>query len=81
MLLTEPILFSLSLYMAFVYGILYLDFTAYPFVFEDTRQWTAGIAGLSFLGTLSHAYPKIRTNNIRRHWCGDGYSNCLFPTD
>lgn len=29
-LLTEPISFRLSLYMAFVYGILYLDFTAYP---------------------------------------------------
>lgn len=55
MLWTEPILFALSLYMAFVYGILYLDFTAYPFVFEDTRHWAAGIAGLSFLGMQSYA--------------------------
>lgn len=50
MLLTEPILFFLSLYMAFVYGILYLDFTAYPFVFEDSRHWSAGKSGLAFLG-------------------------------
>ena len=35
---------------AFVYGILYLDFTAYPFVFEGTRGWSAGISGLTFLG-------------------------------
>ncbi|KAL4919797.1 putative MFS transporter [Aspergillus aurantiobrunneus] len=50
MLFTEPILFLLSLYMAFVYGILYLDFTAYPVVYRDTWGWSAGIAGLSFLG-------------------------------
>lgn len=50
MLFTEPIVFLLSLYMAFVYGILYLDFTAYPVVYEETRGWSPGIAGLSFLG-------------------------------
>lgn len=50
MLCTEPILFLLSLYMAFVYGILYLNFTAYPYVFQQTRHWGAGISGLTFLG-------------------------------
>ncbi|RMZ81328.1 hypothetical protein DV738_g2303, partial [Chaetothyriales sp. CBS 135597] len=50
MLFTEPILFLLSLYMAFLFGILYLDFTAYPVVYHQTRGWPAGIAGLSFLG-------------------------------
>ncbi|KAL2863370.1 major facilitator superfamily domain-containing protein [Aspergillus lucknowensis] len=50
MLFTEPILFLLSLYMAFVFGILYLDFTAYPVVYRETRGWSSGIAGLSFLG-------------------------------
>ena len=50
MLFTEPILFLLSLYTAFVYGILYLDFTAYPIVYEQSRGWYPGISGLSFLG-------------------------------
>jgi hypothetical protein len=50
MFLTEPILFLLSLYMAFIYGILYLDFTAYPYVFQRTRHWDTGVSGLSFLG-------------------------------
>lgn len=50
MLFTEPILFLLSLYMAFVYGILYLDFTAYPIVFRESRGWSMSISGLSFLG-------------------------------
>ena len=50
MLCTEPILFLLSLSMALIYGILYLDFTAYPIVYKQSRNWSAGIAGLSFLG-------------------------------
>lgn len=50
MLFREPILFSLSLYMALIYGILYLDFTAYPIVYQQSRGWSTGIAGLSFLG-------------------------------
>jgi hypothetical protein len=50
MLFTEPILFTLGLYSAFVWGILYLDFTAYPFVFRQNRGWSEGLAGLSFIG-------------------------------
>ncbi|KAI4591791.1 hypothetical protein KJ359_012595 [Pestalotiopsis sp. 9143b] len=50
MFFTEPILFLLSLYMAFLYGILYLDFTAYPYVFQEVRHWSVGISGLAFLG-------------------------------
>ncbi|OJJ70363.1 hypothetical protein ASPBRDRAFT_44517 [Aspergillus brasiliensis CBS 101740] len=50
MLFAEPILFLLSLYMAFIYGILYLDFSAYPIVYKQSRGWSSGISGLSFLG-------------------------------
>ncbi|KAI0204186.1 MFS general substrate transporter [Astrocystis sublimbata] len=50
MLFTEPILFSLSLYMAFVYGVLFLDFTSYPIIFQEARGWSVAISGLSFLG-------------------------------
>ncbi|POS71087.1 MFS multidrug transporter [Diaporthe helianthi] len=50
MLFTEPILISLSLYMAFIYSVLFLDFTAYPIVFQSARGWSLGISGLSFLG-------------------------------
>ena len=50
MLFKEPILFFLSLYMAFVFGVLYLDFTAYPIVYGDSRGWSIGMSGLSFLG-------------------------------
>ncbi len=50
MLFTEPILFALSLYMAFIYGVLFLDFTAYPVVFQKARSWSVSISGLSFVG-------------------------------
>ncbi|KAK6069973.1 major facilitator superfamily transporter [Seiridium cupressi] len=50
MLFTEPILFSFSLYMTFIYGVLFLDFTAYPVVFQQARGWSIGISGLSFTG-------------------------------
>lgn len=50
MLFTEPVLFVLGLYSAFVWGILYLDFITYPVVFRQTRHWSEGIAGLSSLG-------------------------------
>lgn len=50
MLFTEPILFTLGLYSAFIWGVLYLDFTAYPVVFQDGRHWTQSTSGLSFLG-------------------------------
>lgn len=50
MLFTQLILFLLPLYMAFIYGILYLNFTAYFVVYEESWEWTPGIAGFSFLG-------------------------------
>ncbi|KAI4260309.1 MAG: hypothetical protein L6R42_004116 [Xanthoria sp. 1 TBL-2021] len=67
MLFQEPILFSLSLYMALIYGILYLDFTAYPFVYGQSRGWSSGIAGLSFLGiAVGMAIATVSSGYINR---------------
>lgn len=51
-LFKEPIVFLLSLYMAIIYGILYLFFAAYPIVFQTIRGWSEGKSGLAFLGIL-----------------------------
>ncbi|OJJ64970.1 hypothetical protein ASPSYDRAFT_39759 [Aspergillus sydowii CBS 593.65] len=51
-LFSEPIVFLLCLYVAIVYGILYLQFAAYPIVFQQARGWSESIGGLSFLGIL-----------------------------
>ncbi|KAF2763320.1 MFS general substrate transporter [Pseudovirgaria hyperparasitica] len=49
MLIMEPILFLVTLYMAFVYGILYLLFSAYPIAFQEQRGWNLGVGALPFL--------------------------------
>ncbi|KAF2748102.1 MFS multidrug transporter-like protein [Sporormia fimetaria CBS 119925] len=50
LLFSEPIVFLLSIYMAIVYGILYMLFGAFPIVYRLGRGWNAGIAGLPFIG-------------------------------
>lgn len=52
LLLWEPICLLMSLYIAIVYGTLYLTFGAFPIVFEIHKGWSQGIAGLSFLGVM-----------------------------
>lgn len=52
LLFCEPIVFFLSLYMAIIYGILYMFFACYPIVFQVIRGWSEGQGGLAFLGML-----------------------------
>lgn len=49
LLIWEPIVLTLSIYMAIVYGILYLMFAAFPIVFQETRGWSQGVGALPFL--------------------------------
>ena len=49
MLFLEPILFLMTIYMAFVYGIIYLLFEAYPVSFQEERAWNAGVGSLPFI--------------------------------
>ena len=50
LLFKEPIVLLTAIYMAIIYGTLYLCFAAFPIVFETTRGWSPGVGGLSFLG-------------------------------
>ncbi|KAJ4304370.1 hypothetical protein N0V88_001983 [Collariella sp. IMI 366227] len=50
LLFTEPIVFLTAIYLAIVYGTLYLLFAAFPIVFQLNRGWSAGIGGLAFVG-------------------------------
>ena len=49
LLLTEPIVTCLCVYIAIIYGVLYILFTTFTFVFEETYGFTARGAGLSFI--------------------------------
>jgi len=50
LLLREPIVLLLSIYMAIVYGTLYMLFSAFPIVYQMGRGWSPGIGGLAFIG-------------------------------
>ncbi|KUI62879.1 putative transporter mfs2 [Cytospora mali] len=50
LLFREPIVFLTSIYMAIVYGTLYMMFPAFPIVFEGYKGWGPGPSGLAFLG-------------------------------
>ncbi|GME39341.1 MFS multidrug transporter [Neofusicoccum parvum] len=78
MLITEPILLLITIYQAFVYGMVYLMFTAYPIAFREVRHWTLGISGLAYLGmsvgvllgaavviihTRTRFFAKVQRNN------------------
>lgn len=52
LLFREPIVVLCSLYMAIVYGTLYMLFSAYPIVYQEGRGWSEGIGGLAFIGVL-----------------------------
>lgn len=53
MIILEPILLCMTLYLALVYGILYLFFEAYPISFAEERGWTnIGVASLPFIGIM-----------------------------
>lgn len=52
LLFREPIVFLLSLYMAIVYGTLYMMFAAFPIVYQVGRGWNQGVGGLAFLGIM-----------------------------
>jgi DHA1 family multidrug resistance protein-like MFS transporter len=50
MLITEPIVLAVTLYMSFIYGLVYALLEAYPYVFENIYEMNSGVAGLPFLG-------------------------------
>jgi len=52
MLFTEPIVLLISIYMAFIYGLLYLFLTFYPIVFQGIHEFTPGVGGLPFFGMI-----------------------------
>ncbi|CAO1628434.1 unnamed protein product [Parajaminaea phylloscopi] len=49
MLAQEPMLLAMTIYMSFVYGVLYLLFEAFPIVFEEGHGFNTGVEGLMFI--------------------------------
>lgn len=49
LMVLSPIVFVLSLYIAFIFGVVYLLYTTIPTVFEDTYGWNTGETGLPYI--------------------------------
>jgi DHA1 family multidrug resistance protein-like MFS transporter len=52
LLFREPIIFLITVYTAFIYGILYLFLEAYPIVFAEYRGIKPSIATLPYIGLI-----------------------------
>jgi DHA1 family multidrug resistance protein-like MFS transporter len=52
LMFTEPIVFLLNLYIALIYGLLYIWFESFPLVFEAIYGFNLGLEGVAFLGIL-----------------------------
>jgi MFS family permease len=50
MLVKSPIVLLLAIYVGVIYGYLYLLFTTFTPVFQETYHFSSGIVGLTFLG-------------------------------
>lgn len=76
LLLFSPIVSLTSIYIAILYGLLYILFTTFTFVYEETYHFSTALSGLAFIGsgigTLSGVATiaafsdrKIRIRNAR----------------
>ncbi|KAF2164538.1 hypothetical protein M409DRAFT_37044 [Zasmidium cellare ATCC 36951] len=52
MLATEPLVLLVTLYMSFIYGLMYALLGAYPIVFEGVHGMGEGVGSLPFLGLI-----------------------------
>ncbi|KAL2156838.1 hypothetical protein VTH06DRAFT_4215 [Thermothelomyces fergusii] len=68
LLFTEPIVTLLSVYMAFIYGLLYLFLTAYPIVFQGVHGMRPGVAGLTFFGMIAGQIVAGVTVLLQQPW-------------
>ncbi|KAL8874306.1 MAG: hypothetical protein Q9174_000346 [Haloplaca sp. 1 TL-2023] len=59
LLFREPIVLLLTIYMAIIYGTLYMLFSAFPIVYQDNRGWSQGVGSLPFLSILIGMFAAI----------------------
>ena len=52
LLVTEPIVLLVTIYMSFIYGLMYVFLSAYPLVFQKVHGMNQGVGGLPFFGLV-----------------------------
>ncbi|KAI9738694.1 MAG: hypothetical protein M1834_008199 [Cirrosporium novae-zelandiae] len=56
---TEPMVFLLNLYIALIYGLLYIWFESFPIVFIEIYHFNIGEVGLAFIGILVGVFVTV----------------------
>ena len=56
---TEPMVFLLNLYIALIYGLLYVWFESFPIVFVENYGFSLSMEGVSFVGILVGTFVAI----------------------
>jgi multidrug resistance protein len=87
LLFMEPIVLLISIYMAIIYGTLYMLFGAFPIVFEQNRGWSQGIGGLAFsgvavgmvLGVVYSIFDNKRYANVEKQYNGEAPAEARLP--
>lgn len=64
MLLTEPIVAFISLYVSFAFGVLFAFFDAFPYVFSRVYRFSPGEVGLCFLSIIVGTILAVLTFSI-----------------
>lgn len=70
MLFTEPILLLITIYNAFIYGLLYLFLTAVPLIFGGQYGWKQGVAELPYIAMFIGTF----LGGIVSIWMERGYN-------
>lgn len=84
---TQPIVLFLAIYMAYLYGLMYLVLSTFPTLFQDTYHENVGIAGLNyislavgfFLGTQISAPLNDRFYRVFKAKYGEGRPEFRVP--
>ena len=87
LLFLEPIVLLISIYMAILYGTLYMLFGAFPIVFEQNRGWSQGVGGLAFSGVavgmiggvIYSIFDNKRYSRIEREHGGEAPPESRLP--
>ncbi|KAK9467095.1 major facilitator superfamily domain-containing protein [Lipomyces arxii] len=64
LIMTEPVLDLMNLYIVLIYSLLYAFFFAYPVIFQDLHNYNDGIIGLMFIPILIGAMFALVTTPI-----------------
>ena len=61
MLCVEPIVIFITVYVSFVFGVMFCFFDAYPYVFQSVYGFSLGQVGLAFLGIVVGIFLAVFT--------------------